>query len=95
MPAGKPPEPDKPVEADRPKTELQLIVEEMRQLGVTEYSKGGVRVVLGGPVAHPTEKTEADQQRIRDEREKARLERENRIRFGASSRIIPSPKAIR
>ena len=77
-------------------SELQRIVAEMRELGVTEYSKGGVRVVLGAPaVQAQTEKSELEQQRIRDEREKMRIERENRIRFGASSRIAARPGSVK
>lgn len=71
-------------------TELEKIVAEMRKLGVTEYSGGGIRVVLGSPGMPPQdEKSEDEQQRIRDDREKRELMRKRRILLGASARIGP------
>ena len=69
-------------------TELEKIVAEMRKLGVSEYSKGGIRIVIGAPgISELDEKSQDEQQRIRDEREQRELERRQRVRFGSSSRI--------
>ena len=71
-------------------TELEKIVAEMRKLGVTEYSGGGIRVVLGSPGMPPQdEKSEDEQQAIRDRRETRELERKQRIMYASSSRIGP------
>lgn len=74
-----------------PKSDLELIVEEMRKLGVKEYrTKDGVSVVLGDPPQAPlTEQQEEAQQRLRDEREKARIALRRRILTGAAMRIGP------
>ena len=79
-----------PLAAQEP-SELEKLVQEMRRLGVSEYTNGqGIRIVLGSPaMPEATEKTEAEQQRIRDDRERRELERKRRILFGASSRIGP------
>lgn len=78
-------------------SELELIVAEMRKLGVKEYrDKDGLAIVLGdAPQAPPDEKSEEEQQRIRDEREKQRLEYKRRILTAAATRIGPAVQKIK
>lgn len=75
--------------SDKEQTELAKIVAEMRELGVSEYRKGDVHVVLGNPTPKADEKSEAEIAHIRDEREARLLSRRQRILRGASSYIGP------
>lgn len=78
-----------------PPSKLESLVAEMRRLGVTEYQENGVKIVLGTPTTPATERTADEQQRIRDERERQVLERQHRVRFGASSSIGPSRQGVK
>lgn len=77
-------------------TRLEAIVTKMRELGVTEYTDGDKTVKLGG-VALPkgTEKSEAEQQAIRDRREVENMERKRRTLTGASAYIGPARPKVR
>jgi hypothetical protein len=75
---------------------LQTIVAKMRELGVTEYTDGDKTVKLGNPTPKPAdEKSEKEQDRIKDKREQEMLERRHRALTAASSYIGPANRKIK
>ena len=80
-------------EFDRKK---KTLVAEMRELGVVEYTDGKITVKLGGPaIPVQDEKSDKEQQAIRDARERKFLEMKQRTFTSAASRIGPATDRIR
>lgn len=76
-------------------TDLEKLVKKMRELGITEYVDDNVTLKLGAPTANVDEKTEKEQARIRDERERRGLLAKRRTMLAAASRIGPKLPDIR
>ena len=75
---------------------LQTIVAKMRELGVTEYTDGDKTVKLGSPTPKPAdEKSEKEQQHIKDKREVEMLERKRRSLLAAAPRFGPPNTRIK
>ena len=75
---------------------LQTIVAKMRELGVTEYTDGDKTVKLGAPALKPAnEKSEREQDLIKDRREAAELERQHRIKTAASTYYGPPRSKVK
>ena len=75
--------------------ELEKLVEKMRELGITEYHDGEVNLKLGAPALKVDEKSEKEQQRARDERERRELMAQRKLLLAASCRIGPKLPDIR
>lgn len=75
--------------------EMAKLVSEMRRLGVKSYKSGDVELHLGDAPVEVTEKTEREQQMIRDRREREVLDRRNRLLFGAASSIGPEVPRVK
>lgn len=76
-------------------TELEELVKKMRELGVDEYTDGTIRIKLGSAPISVDEKSEKEQQRIRDEREVKMLEQQRRRMLAATSYFGPPLGKIR
>ena len=75
---------------------LESIVAKMRELGVTEYTDGDKTVKLGAPALKPAnEKSEREQDLIKDKREQETLERQYRTLTAASSYIGPPRRRLK
>lgn len=76
-------------------TELEALIKKLRALGVYEYDDGTVSFKLGPEPVTVDEKSEKEQQRIRDEREVKMLEQQRRRMLAASSHFGPPLGKIR
>lgn len=78
-------------------SDLETLVAEMRKLGVKEYrNKDGLAIVLGDEPDKPlTEEQEEAQQRLRDQREQARLGLKRSLLTAAATRIGPRVENVK
>lgn len=75
---------------------LEELVAKMRALGIKEYRTENVHIVLdAAPISAIDERTEEEQQRLRDQREKEFLENKMRILKRAAWGIGPPPGKVR